>query len=278
MNKLMIHYDNQLKCLNLQSRKTYIINGQEDGSISFKGLRSDITITQTHSGTWYVDDYPLQSQTSINGVDITWFTENNFHAFYLKSAPVMTLGPNQYDDVNIPALKNTLIVKGLEDYKTTQSLQFIYDADSPVFINYEIQQRGTYHLHIGDHFYLEGMMIELREEGFYLITQHQLNSQLVRMNAVKPSAAKEHYHDYQRSPRMIHREPKEPIKIEKPPQPVQKNNSAIWRSIIPPLVMIALTVVIFLVRPIGIYIIMMIGMCLVTITFGITSYFSDRKR
>ncbi|PTJ70684.1 hypothetical protein BUZ56_01870 [Staphylococcus hyicus] len=81
MNKLMIQYDNQLKCLNLQSRKTYIINGQEDGSISFKGLRSDITITQTQSGTWYVDDYPLQSQTSINGVDITWFTENNFHAF-----------------------------------------------------------------------------------------------------------------------------------------------------------------------------------------------------
>lgn len=278
MNKLMIQYDNQLKCLNLQSRKTYIINGQEDGSISFKGLRSDITITQTQSGTWYVDDYPLQSQTSINGVDITWFTENNFHAFYLKSAPVMTLGPNPYDDVYIPDLKNTLIVKGIEDYKTTQSLQFIYDTDHPVFINYEKQNRGTYTLYIGDHFYLEGMLMELREDGFYLITQYTVNSQLVRMDVVKPSATKEHYHDYQRSPRMIHREPKEPIKIEKPPQPVQKNNSAIWRSIIPPLVMIALTVVIFLVRPIGIYIIMMVGMCLVTITFGITSYFSDRKR
>ncbi len=41
--------------------------------------------------------------------------------------------------------------------------------------------------------------------------------------------------------------------------------------------MIALTVVIFLVRPIGIYILMMIGMSTVTIVFGITTYFSEEK-
>ncbi len=52
----------------------------------------------------------------------------------------------------------------------------------------------------------------------------------------------------------------------------------IWRSVIPPLVMIALTVVIFLVRPIGIYILMMIGMSTVTIVFGITTYFSEKKK
>ena len=45
-----------------------------------------------------------------------------------------------------------------------------------------------------------------------------------------------------------------------------------------PLVMIALTVVIFLVRPIGVYIFMMIGMSLVTIIFGITTYFTEKKR
>ena len=41
--------------------------------------------------------------------------------------------------------------------------------------------------------------------------------------------------------------------------------------------MIALTVVIFLVRPIGVYIIMMIGMSIVTVIFGITTYFSEKE-
>ncbi|MCE5044133.1 type VII secretion protein EssC [Staphylococcus chromogenes] len=278
MNKLIMQFDNQLKSLNLQSRKSYVISGQEDATVTFEGMQSEIVLTQTKSGTWYTNDYPLQSKTSLNHLEMTLFTDKDMYAFYFKSEPVMTLGPNPYDDVHIPEMHNTLIVKGLEDYKKTQSLQLIYDAESDVYINYDKQVRGPYQLGIGDHLYLEGMMIELREEGFYLITQHKVESQLVQMTIKKPNALDAQYHDYQRSPRIIHREPKEPIKIEKPPQPVQKNNSAIWRSIIPPLVMIALTVVIFLVRPIGIYIIMMIGMCLVTITFGITSYFSDRKR
>nr|MBU5841597.1 hypothetical protein [Vibrio cholerae O1] len=76
----------------------------------------------------------------------------------------------------------------------------------------------------------------------------------------------------------IHREPTDDIKIERPPQPIQKNNTVLWRSIIPPLVMIALTVVIFLVRPISIYILMMIGMSTVTIVFDITTYFSEKKK
>ena len=33
-----------------------------------------------------------------------------------------------------------------------------------------------------------------------------------------------------------------------------------------------------LVRPIGIYILMMIGMSTVTIVFGITTYFSEKKK
>ncbi|ARJ50997.1 type VII secretion protein EssC [Staphylococcus lutrae] len=278
MNKLIMQFDNQLKCLNLQSRKTYTISGERDANVVFKGLQSDMTLAQADSGTWYANDYPLQSKVSMNGLDMTLFTDQDVHAFYYKSAPVMTVGPNPYDDVYMSQMRNTLIIKGLEDYKTTYTLQLIYDADSAVFINYEKKTRGTYHLSIGDHLYLEGMMIELRKEGFYLITQHKVESQLIRMRVTYPKASDAQYHDYQRSPRIIHREPKDSIKIEKPPQPIQKNNSAIWRSIIPPLVMIALTVVIFLVRPIGIYVIMMMGMCLVTITFGVTSYFSERKR
>ena len=273
-----MQFDNQLKSLNLQPRKSYVISGKDDATVTFEELQSEVVLTQTKSGTWYANDYPLQSKTSLNHLDMILLTDKDMYAFYFKSEPVMTIGPNPYDDVHISEMHNTLIVKGLEDYKKTQSLQLIYDANSAVYINYEKQMRGPYQLGIGDHLYLEGMMIELREEGFHLTTQHNVKSQLVRMAIKAPNALDTQYHDYQRSPRIIHREPKESIKIEKPPQPVQKNNSAIWRSIIPPLVMIALTVVIFLVRPIGIYIVMMIGMCLVTITFGITSYFSDRKR
>ena len=117
----------------------------------------------------------------------------------------------------------------------------------------------------------------MQSDGLKMMSHETMISDLIRLNQDTPDAQSDDYNDYHRSPRIIHREPTETIKIEKPPQPIQKNNTAIWRSIVPPLVMIALTVVIFLVRPIGVYIIMMIGMSIVTVIFGITTYFSEKR-
>ena len=122
------------------------------------------------------------------------------------------------------------------------------------------------------------LWFEIREDGVNILTHDTVSTALIRIQRDEPNAHADDYNDYHRSPRMIHRAPTDTIKIERPPQPIQKNNTVIWRSIIPPLVMIALTVIVFLVRPIGIYILIMIGMSTVTIIFGITTYFSEKKK
>ncbi|SUK34556.1 FtsK/SpoIIIE family protein, putative secretion system component EssC/YukA [Staphylococcus aureus] len=125
----------------------------------------------------------------------------------------------------------------------------MHDKNTDVYINYELQEQLTNKAYIGDHIYVEGIWLEVQADGLNVLSQNTVASSLIRLTQEMPHAQADDYNTYHRSPRIIHREPTDDIKIERPPQPIQKNNTVIWRSIIPPLVMIALTVVIFLVRP-----------------------------
>ena len=75
--------------------------------------------------------------------------------------------------------------------------------------------------------------MEVQTEGIVICSHKEVNSQLIRLIRNEPNAQSDDYNDYHRSPRIIHREPTDKIKIEKPPQPIQKNNTMIWRAIIP---------------------------------------------
>ncbi|HHW9833030.1 TPA: type VII secretion protein EssC [Staphylococcus aureus] len=283
MHKLIIKYNKQLKMLNLRDGKTYTISEDERADITLKSLGEVIHLEQNNQGTWQANHTSINKvlvrKGDLDDITLQLYTEADYASFaYPSIQDTMTIGPNEYDDMVIQSLMNAIIIKDFQSIQESQYVRIVHDKNTDVYINYELQEQLTNKAYIGDHIYIEGIWLEVQADGLNVLSQNTVASSLIRLTQEMPHAQADDYNTYHRSPRIIHREPTDDIKIERPPQPIQKNNTVIWRSIIPPLVMIALTVVIFLVRPIGIYILMMIGMSTVTIVFGITTYFSEKKK
>ena len=283
MHRLIIEYQNQLKMLNLRNQKTYTISGDKSADITLDNFNDVIHLEQNEQGTWQANHSSIfkgqERKTNDGNVSLYLFDTSNIASFaYPNTRDVITIGPNDYDDIKIAELSNVIMIKNYAEIGQTGYVQFVHNDDSKLYINYELSNDKWSRAYIGDHVFINGIWFEVQSDGLKMMSHETMISDLIRLNQDTPDAQSDDYNDYHRSPRIIHREPTETIKIEKPPQPIQKNNTAIWRSIVPPLVMIALPVVIFLVRPIGVYIIMMIGMSIVTVIFGITTYFSEKKK
>ncbi|PTG42420.1 type VII secretion protein EssC [Staphylococcus cohnii] len=283
MHKLIIKYQEQVKMLNLRNNKTYTISNHASADMYIKNLEEAIHLEQNEAGMWQANHSTIfQSmvrKTAQGDVTLMIYSEDETSSYaYPSNQSVMTIGPHAFEDIEVTELSSVLMFKHINDIKHNQFIQLVHDSSIDVYVNYELQKEKVNKVYIGDHLVVGGIWMEVQAEGIVICSHKEMSSQLIRLIRNDPNAQLEDYNDYHRSPRIIHREPTDKIKIEKPPQPIQKNNTMIWRAIIPPLVMIALTVVIFLVRPIGVYILMMIGMSIVTIIFGITTYFTEKKK
>lgn len=283
MHKLIIQYNDQISMLNLRNGKTYTISNDKEADITFKLLEEPIHLEQNEQGVWQANHTSIfkefKYQTNNGEVIFNIYFKNNLTSYaYPSSKEVMTIGENAFDDIQVESLNDIVMVKDIQQIYHNHFIRIVHNTNNTLFINYEKQSQEVSKAYIGDHVFIDGIWFEVQEEGLSILSHGDIHSELIVLNNDEPEAVDTDYNDYHRSPRIIHREPTETIKIERPPQPVQKNNTMIWRAIIPPLVMIALTVIIFLVRPIGVYILLMLGMSTVTIIFGITTYFTEKKK
>lgn len=83
----------------------------------------------------------------------------------------------------------------------------------------------------------------------------------------------EGYPDFHRSPRIIYRSSEDKITVNAPGNEPNKSKDELLKLIVPPLVMIGVSILISIFRPRGIYIIATMSMALVTMIFSITGYF-----
>lgn len=87
----------------------------------------------------------------------------------------------------------------------------------------------------------------------------------------------EDYPDFHRSPRIIYREPEEKIMINAPSDPKDAPKDQLIKTILPPVVMLIVTVAMAFFRPNGLFVLASAATTLITIIFSITNYFKSRK-
>lgn len=86
------------------------------------------------------------------------------------------------------------------------------------------------------------------------------------------------YPDYHRSPRIIKLPPEEKITVENPPAPIQKSNQSLLKIIIPPLVMVGVSIVMALIRANALFMLMSLATTTVTVVFAVIEYFKNKKK
>ena len=158
---------------------------------------------------------------------------------------------------------------------------YLYPNDSVCYLNERLISSDIIsEFKQGDSIFIENYFIEFLDNQWQISSFFEkaiFNSQTVLLQERK-SIYQSNFPVYRRSPRVLPTIYDKRQRIEKPKNPPTKPKNAIWRAIVPPLGMFALSgLVVVLMGRNAIMMLSMGGMSVLTAAFSITSYFTDKK-
>lgn len=185
----------------------------------------------------------------------------------------ITFSNRSYDDITIADTNIDLVM--IREQNGQGFYLEVYAGE--VYHNFS-RINGHVRIEQGDQLFFDGIVVLIREENLQVSNpEEQITSKLVQL--VEPDHVfSPEYPDYHRSPRIIYREPEEKRVIANPSNKPSKPSEQLGRTIVPPLVMIAALVIVSVIRPRGIFIIVMLSMTVTTVIFAITSYIKSVRK
>lgn len=178
------------------------------------------------------------------------------------------IGHTEKEDVCIPEMNGTILVRGNRIY--------IQDGASDIFLNDVLLYSDTCEFGIGDRIRTAGMDIVFLAEKIKInVITDTIKSSLREVK--EESVPFEGFPHYKRSPRLIRKVEKKEIDIQKPKSRNSQKASGLVSLILPPLIMLAVTVTISIVMKRGLFIIMSVAGLGVSLITSVMRYITDRK-
>ncbi|KXT75906.1 type VII secretion protein EssC [Streptococcus sp. DD12] len=142
--------------------------------------------------------------------------------------------------------------------------------------NFECQV-GIYDLTKGDELAFGASLLSLQPEEIWVSGQVVAGPSLVQLDQSAYQRPVD-FPDYHRSPRLIYRPDAAKFAVTSPPAEITKPKDELLRLILPPLASVGLVVLISILQPRGLYILVTMGMSVVTLFFSVSNYFKNRKQ
>lgn len=278
---LTISYGNQLHKCQLDPKKEVTIGGDLQHTVTYENLADSLQVVWNEdAGQWFLGDLPLELNERLNletsdGEKIQFYLTEDVasQVFDTTTKYAITFGEKDFNDV---------VIAG-----TTADLLFIREELGAAF-KLNVYGGIVYHnyyrvesecmLAAGDQLYFDGVTIRIGKEDIEVVAGdgrvHATLAQLVAPD----NAFSADYPDYHRSPRIIYRAPESNLTIAKPPGKPSKPSEELMKILIPPLIMIAMSIVMMFLRPNPIFVIMTLGMTGATVIFSVITYVKNRKK
>lgn len=207
-----------------------------------------------------------------------------------KKVYVIQEAENIIDSYMLPPTQDFVISKEKEADLQIQSNSYVlfsngkvnvFPNGEPCYLNgHVISSDILSEFKRGDSLFIENYYIVFLENQWKISSffgEPQFNRHSVLLED-KKSIYPSNFPIYRRSPRVLPTIYDKRQRVEKPKAPPTKPKNAIWRAIVPPIGMVALSgLVVVLMGRNAIMMLSMGGMSILTAAFSITSYFSDRK-
>ena len=161
--------------------------------------------------------------------------------------------------------------------KRTNDSWLLTKMRGQVYLNHVEWTGDQIQLEAGDELSLEGICLKVYPEEIWVTGLATVSSNLTLRGASRHGFYPD-YPDYHRSPRIIYRSSEDKIQIAPPSKEPQKPNDELLRLIVPPLLMVGVTVLITLVQPRGIYILVTVTMSIASAIFSVRGFFKNRKK
>ena len=273
MKKQIIFYSQGLRYeVELGADKTVLIGATEKAQVYLSQQEMPIQLKVDGEEVFYQcgDEVGLLKNALSLGEVVFYLREEETKIYDLLDLSEIQIGSHKGALISLDAEIELLLQK-------TQNQWILTRMRGEFYKNNHLEQNDQQLISFGDELSLGSVTIKLYPDEIWIQGPAQVGKQLT-LREPSRYAFYEEYPDYHRSPRIIYRGSEDKILINPPGQEPVKPNDELLKLIIPPLMMIGVTILITLIQPRGIYILATVGMSITTMIFSIRGFFKNRKK
>ena len=255
------------------------------------GADKTVLIGATEKAQVYLSQQEMPIQLKVDGEEVFYqygdevgLLKNALNlgevVFYLREGETKIYDLLDLSEIQIDSHKGALITLDAEIellLQKTQNQWILTRMQGEFYRNNHLEQNDQQLISFGDELSLGAVTIKLYPDEIWIQGPAQVGKQLT-LREPSRYAFYEEYPDYHRSPRIIYRGSEDKILINPPGQEPVKPSDELLKLIIPPLMMIGVTILITLIQPRGIYILATVGMSITTLIFSVRGFFKNRKK
>ena len=273
MKKQIIFYSQGLRYeVELSADKTVLIGATEKAQVYLSQQERAVQLKVDGDEVFYQygDEAGLLKDGLRLGEVVFYFREGEPRVYDLLDLSEFQIGSQRGALITLDGDVELLLQKSQNQWTLTRLKGTFYR-------NNHLEQMDQQLIGFGDELSLGAVTIKFYPDEVWVQGPAQVGPQLT-LREPSRYGFYEDYPDYHRSPRIIYRGSEDKILINPPGQEPVKPSDELLKLIVPPLMMVGVTVLITLIQPRGIYILATVGMSITTMIFSIRGFIKNRKK
>ena len=273
MKKRIILYKKGFRYeLALEEGKTATVSNQETAQLTLASQENPLHFQWSQGEIFYQygEDKGVLENSKILGDVVCYLATGEVHTYELLDKEEILVADEEGADVRVHYPVRFLLVKKEQTW-TCQLLS------GKFYHNHKLVSEATFPLAFGDELAIGDVTFKLYPEEFGVEGTVEVSPYLVPRLHSRYDFYKD-YPEYHRSPRIIYRSSEDKILINPPGAEPQKPSDELLKLIMPPLIMVGVTLLITIFQPRGLYIIATVSMSVVSVIFSVQGFFKNRKK
>ena len=273
MKKRIILYKRGFRYeLALEEGKTATVSNQETAQLTLASQENPLHFQWSQGEIFYQygEDNGVLENSKILGDVVCYLATGEVHTYELLDKEEILVADEKGADVRLHYPVRFLLVKK----EQTWTCQFL---SGKLYHNHKLVSEATFPLAFGDELAIGDVTFKLYPEEFGVEGAVEVSPYLVPRLHSRYDFYKD-YPEYHRSPRIIYRSSEDKILINPPGAEPQKPSDELLKLIMPPLIMVGVTLLITIFQPRGLYIIATVSMSVVSVIFSVQGFFKNRKK
>ena len=273
MKKQIIFYSQGLRYeVELSANKTVLVGATEKAQVYLSQQERPIQLKVDGGEVFYQydDEAGLLKDGLRLGEVVFYLREGEPRVYDLLDLSEFQIGSQRGALITLDGDVELLLQKSQNQWTLTRLKGAFYR-------NNHLEQMDQQLIGFGDELSLGAVTIKFYPDEVWVQGPAQVGPQLT-LREPSRYGFYEDYPDYHRSPRIIYRGSEDKILINPPGQEPVKPSDELLKLIVPPLMMVGVTVLITLIQPRGIYILATVGMSITTMIFSIRGFIKNRKK
>lgn len=273
MKKRIILYKKGFRYeLALEEGKTATVSNQETAQLTLASQENPLHFQWSQGEIFYQygEDKGVLENSKILGDVVCYLATGEVHTYELLDKEEILVADEKGADVRLHYPVRFLLVKKEQTW-TCKLLS------GKLYHNHKLVSEATFPLAFGDELAIGDVTFKLYPEEFGVEGAVEVSPYLVPRLHSRYDFYKD-YPEYHRSPRIIYRSSEDKILINPPGAEPQKPSDELLKLIMPPLIMVGVTLLITIFQPRGLYIIATVSMSVVSVIFSVQGFFKNRKK